>query len=762
MSLSATASSRLFTKARKNQKILEQLLFALTGFIMSGSSIMMTAAPFGVAWAAAALPGYSLSSAAGAILGYIFLPQTAWSIRYIVCISVLWALKWALSFIPESTMSAFSPFFAAFPMAATGIAAAISATSMVYDIIMVICETAITITAAILFSKAQRSFFNGACLARSNSICTGIFLCTFYMGLCSLKIASVSPAHSFAFAAILCCGFFSGTGISSAAAVAAGLAAAVSGQPFMLAVYCAGGLGCGIFSALGKAGCCAAITVCSLMAYAAQQGFEEIAPVFIECILGCAVFIAVPSPVLRKLGLSAAVDCAEGEMLRQIVTSQLSRMREALCDISEVSSEVSQKLSEINGDPIEMIFAKTCSKVCRGCKSSPKCWQTGYNSTADALNHAFNCAKTKGSVSAEDMPPYFICEKMDKLLSSINEQTTGYIAKRMEKRHLAQLRSVSGDQFGGIGDLLGYMQTELESFCCAPPKISEQVSKYIASVCGEDFSICCYQNQNKQISVLAEIPSHKAVRLLSPTVTEDLSEIVMQELCKPEHILNGASSQILWNPKAAFYIKSAFLQHAANGNKFCGDCCKAIEQSNNRAIMLLCDGMGVGSPAAVDATLTVSLLERLLTAGADLPSALKLVNAALLSGGGEERLCTVDAAILDLCSCRLDAFKAGAAPTFILRKGKCFKIESASLPAGILSGAEAHHSKFTLSSGDLIVMLSDGVIESGCDWIPSQLIALSEAPLEEICEQLLSTAHDRKLTSREDDMTVMAVKIFSS
>ena len=201
------------------------------------------------------------------------------------------------------------------------------------------------------------------------------------------------------------------------------------------------------------------------------------------------------------------------------------------------------------------------------------------------------------------------------------------------------------------------------------------------------------------------------------------------------------------------------MQRAADQNRFCGDSCRVIEQSDNRALLLLCDGMGVGGPAAVDATMTVSLLERLLTSGAEFDPALKLANAALLSGGGEERLCTVDTAILDLCSCRLTLNKAGAAPTYIFHDGRCSVFETQSLPAGILGGAEAQQITLTLSEGDMIVMVSDGLLEDGGEWLPSQITALSRFSPDEICAGLIETACQRRITLREDDMTVIAAKI---
>ncbi len=52
--------------------------------------------------------------------------------------------------------------------------------------------------------------------------------------------------------------------------------------------------------------------------------------------------------------------------------------------------------------------------------------------------------------------------------------------------------------------------------------------------------------------------------------------------------------------------------------------------------IVLSDGMGSGTAAAVDANMTVSLITKLIDAGVSYTAALKIVNSALLvkSGGG--------------------------------------------------------------------------------------------------------------------------------
>ena len=55
------------------------------------------------------------------------------------------------------------------------------------------------------------------------------------------------------------------------------------------------------------------------------------------------------------------------------------------------------------------------------------------------------------------------------------------------------------------------------------------------------------------------------------------------------------------------------------------------------------------------------------------------------------------------------------------------RVETMSLPAGILGGVSFEKSHITLKDQDLIVMLSDGVIASGIDWLPSEINAAADA-----------------------------------
>lgn len=760
MDMPTAQSLRLPQRLSALRAPLEQFLSAAVGFVMSGASILLAAAPFGVAWAGAAPPDYAVSATLGAMGGYLMLSAGSGTLRYLAALVLLFGLRWALGFIPKSRIQFYTPLLAALAIAVTGLAVVLSEPSTVYAYALVGCEAAITATAGMLFVKAGRSLQEGAPLTRANGVCTGVGLAVLYMGFSAFQIGGFSPARMLAFYCLLLCGCCLSTGAGCAAAIAAGLVAALAGQPQLLAVYCAAGLAAGVFAPLGRAGSCVSMSAGAVLALLAQRPESPSAVLLaLECAGASALFLLTPGEAVQKLGFIRNEGTASGEMLRRVVVARLARMGEALSGIGSLTGEIAKQLETIKGENGDELLGSACAEVCRSCNDSPRCWQSSYHDTADAIEHAFAAVRSGGAASADDLPDHFTCRRKSQLLEAINARGETVRARRAQRRQAAQLRSVTSDQFDGMSLLLSSLSDQLVRYACAPAQAGDSAERILRARCGELEHVCCYLDGDGRIGILAELPVYKSARLTGPEIAAELSEAVGQELGPPEEDQRAGLTRLTWTARAPFGIETAFLQRAANRNRFCGDSCRAIGEAHGRAVLLLSDGMGIGSPAAIDATLCTDLLDRLLTAGSDFGAALRLVNAALLSGGGEERLCTVDAAILDLFTCRLDLFKAGAAPTYILRQGRAAVVETPSLPAGILDGAQAEHTVLTLAEGDLIVMVSDGLTDSGGGWIPSQLVSLAQRPLERLCEELLKTAADRRIDGHEDDMTVLAARI---
>ena len=150
-----------------------------------------------------------------------------------------------------------------------------------------------------------------------------------------------------------------------------------------------------------------------------------------------------------------------------------------------------------------------------------------------------------------------------------------------------------------------------------------------------------------------------------------------------------------------------------------------------------------------------------MRAGFAAESAARLVNVAMgLKNGEQESGATLDLLTVDLFTGRAGLFKAGAAPSFLVRGGDPRMMEGASLPMGILDSVVGRSSSFTLESGDLVVLVSDGVLCDGSAWILQQLqlsARLGHTPAQTAAA--LADSAVRRAGQRQDDITVAVLKL---
>lgn len=162
-----------------------------------------------------------------------------------------------------------------------------------------------------------------------------------------------------------------------------------------------------------------------------------------------------------------------------------------------------------------------------------------------------------------------------------------------------------------------------------------------------------------------------------------------------------------------------------------GDKCLAFAGSGCRYYVLLCDGMGTGLGAAQEGQSAGTLLRQMLTAGFPPEHSLRSVNSLLALRGA------AGAVTLDLAEIRLDTghalvYKWGAAPSWLLTRGKAEKIGTATPPPGLsVERPKETVEKLSLRRGEVLILLSDGVeageglqlSELAPDWPPGELAA---------------------------------------
>jgi stage II sporulation protein E len=199
-----------------------------------------------------------------------------------------------------------------------------------------------------------------------------------------------------------------------------------------------------------------------------------------------------------------------------------------------------------------------------------------------------------------------------------------------------------------------------------------------------------------------------------------------------------------------------------NGEEACGDTHSLIKIDRNKFMLALSDGMGSGEMARVTSEASLSLIECFYRAGLPGEVSLSTVNK-LLSFTGEDNFAALDLGVINLESLTCDFIKLGAPYGFVVSKGTVKMIEGSSLPMGILSELKPSVCSEQLAPGDVILFLSDGVTDafgSATDFA-DYLAAASVINPQKLADKILDEALALYGNTAEDDMTVVACKIFA-
>lgn len=171
-----------------------------------------------------------------------------------------------------------------------------------------------------------------------------------------------------------------------------------------------------------------------------------------------------------------------------------------------------------------------------------------------------------------------------------------------------------------------------------------------------------------------------------------------------------------------------------------------------RYYVLLCDGMGTGLGAALEGQSAGAILRQMLTAGFPAEHALRSMNSLLVLRGRSGAV-TVDLAEIRLDTGRVNIYKWGAAPSYLLRSGCAEKIGTAGPPPG-LSVNETRETvdRLSLRRGEALILFSDGVDAAAA---LRRVEVSGQVPPGELAELLLEGTGEERL----DDATAAVIRL---
>ncbi len=222
-------------------------------------------------------------------------------------------------------------------------------------------------------------------------------------------------------------------------------------------------------------------------------------------------------------------------------------------------------------------------------------------------------------------------------------------------------------------------------------------------------------------------------------------------------MLGWALSEPSSPPPRRLSFSSGLARVAKNPGTVSGDNYVVRELPDGRLLLGLSDGMGTGMEAAEQSASALDIVEGFLAAGMDPVVALRAANAARRVSG-KETFATIDLAIADLAGGEIASLKIGAPETYLRRADTVQVLRGDALPLGILPEAQATVQHLPLRAGDVLVLVSDGVLEGPPgprgQWLEALLDTLPESDPQYLAEAILDAAIGRRRDPR-DDVTVL-------
>lgn len=521
----------------------------------------------------------------------------------------------------------------------------------------------------------------------------------------------------------------------------------------------------------------------------AAAGMPSGTPAFIvDMGAAAAVYCLIPERMyIARLGIITACRSDETAQCSQELGFAENMLMEVINDVRDASHmlERMQENRQRRECAPENISRTVRSRVCAAVCSAERCSAVIGSAPREISEGCFRAAQgileKKGSISGKELPAGFEgCTKKNLIAG---EYSTLFAVKKIQSARRARSRGFLDNiarELSACSGMIGDISREMEERAAYDEPMSESARAILSRKLPGLRSVrVTYDEEGRAFCEAFFTADVKFTDIRLSRVTGRLSGLLGEDLeqpallsCAPETAeggdMTGADEEeklfrARWWGKGAYYPDFSVACRSARGG-VCGDSSAAFEDGRGNFYLILSDGMGTGSRAAAQSSMAVSILRRLILAGAGCRNAVRMLEVLLCSAGADEIFTTVDLLRINCLDGRASLIKMGAAPTVVMTEEGETVFDDASAPVGIIGGMDIRETSFLLQGGCRLLMMTDGVGE-GCRSFISALLENERLTCEQAADKLADFAvseNEDSSTCLPDDVTVAAVKLINN
>lgn len=446
---------------------------------------------------------------------------------------------------------------------------------------------------------------------------------------------------------------------------------------------------------------------------------------------------------------------------------QMEKIGRSLEHLSDTFFRMEGKKGRFTANEIEDMFARISGAVCESCENKEWCLGENRVRTYQMVYEILKAADEYGMELNMDIKKRLqkYCVMAPRFLRETMETFQDAKQAMFWNNRIVQNREGCAIELDAFARMIRHTTRELDASIFSDERLERKIRARLKNEGVKILSMVFLMTRQGRYEIHLTVKAGRDCCVATKELAEILSACTGRRMdaAKDERPTLGTDyATVVFLERQRFCTLQGVAKIGKGCSHISGDSFSMMELPAGKQGVALSDGMGSGEEAFRESAMVVEMLEELLEAGFPVETAVCMMNTALVMGREEIRFSTLDISLFDLYEGTVEIVKAGASTTFIRHGTKLERICSTNLPLGVLQELELQSVKRKLSNGDLVIMITDGILDAlpvgEQEFLLDTIIrgTTLNNPKEmarHILEQVLKWSGEEPL----DDMTVLVV-----
>lgn len=526
--------------------------------------------------------------------------------------------------------------------------------------------------------------------------------------------------------------------------------------------YAFSGLSAGLLGGFGAICGCAAFVLSNALITALANGSTEVLINIYDIICACILYSLIPQKVFLRITNFGARDEKD-----RIAEDERCYSEYVIGNSKRVVLSLGKRLDRIadsrktKNDAEVRFFERIARRACSGCGMKRTCWGREIKLTMSQFGSCLKGFCETGKIKSELLPPN--CLRPKEIREAFLQFSELYRNDIIWQGRFNELKKATHNNIGMFSDILSATTRSLNESQSFDRALADDILTRLTAQNISCRDVVVMRDNDYDPTVMLSLPPCGGFSLCDKGALE-----IVSAACGMKMVRAGKkdcrSCRIKYVAAPPTTISFATKKKARDRKKVSGDSTLVRVINKSLYAAVLTDGMGYGEKAYLEAKCAAETLLDLIEIGVDGESAMKIVNTVLLPFG-EATFSAADLCLYDAEARKAQIIKCGGAASFSRSGDRVDTFYSKTMPLGSKNQGDVETFTLSARSGDIIVLISDGVLETSPKmamkdtWLVHEIEKFAGNDPSQLADTICQKAMEKCAMTPKDDITVLAAYI---